>query len=266
MLTSLLKTRRFAPFFWTQFFGALNDNLFKNALIILIVFQGAQWSAADSNVMVNVAAGLFILPFLVLSPLAGQLADKLEKSRWIRLIKVGEIAIMGLAVLGLLLQSLWLLFAVLFLLGVQSSLFGPVKYSILPQHLRSKELVAGNGLVEMGTFVAILIGTLLGGLLVGSGNQGPTWVAISVTLFALLGYATARRIPKASAAAPHLKLNWNLPAELARSIGFIRRQRSVMLAVIGIAWFWFLGAVLLTQFPNFTNDVLRGNEYVAVSC
>ena len=259
---SLLKQRRFAPFFWTQFLGAFNDNVFKNALMLLVAFQGARWGASSPDVLINVAAGLFVLPFFLFSPLAGQLADKHEKSRLIRLIKIAEIVIMGLAVVGFYLHSVWMLVAVLFLMGTQSSVFGPVKYGLLPQHLGDKELVAGNGLVEMGTFLAILIGTVLGGVLIQRGAMGPWLVSGTVLLLAVAGYLAARGIPKAPSVAPEIRLNWNLFSEIGRNLKFTYGNRTVFLAIMGISWFWFFGAVYLTQFPNYTKLALAGNAEV----
>ncbi|TDT44576.1 hypothetical protein DES49_0688 [Halospina denitrificans] len=259
---TLLRERRFAPFFWTQFLGAFNDNLFKNALIILIAFQGARWGADNQDVLINLAAGLFVLPFFLFSPVAGQLADKFEKSRLIRLIKLWEIAIMVLATAGLMLQNLWFLLAVLFLLGAQSSLFGPLKYGILPQHLKDEELVAGNGLIEMGTFLAILLGTILGGILIERADSGPLLVSGTVLLLAGLGYLTARAVPRAAPVAPDLTINWNLFSEISRTLRFTYGNRTVFLSIIGISWFWFFGAVMLAQFPAFTRNALGGNEYV----
>ncbi len=260
---ALLRERRFAPFFWTQFAGAFNDNLFKNALILLIAYSGAQLAGGiDSNILINLAAGLFVLPFFLFSATAGQLADKFEKSRLIRLIKLAEILIMLVAAAALLLGKVWLLLTVLFLLGTQSAFFGPVKYGLLPQALHEQELVAGNGLVEMGTFVAILVGTIAGGLLIASGAAGPGWVALAVVLVAVVGYLISRRIPLLPAVAPELKLNWNLVGETVRIVGYMRAQRAVFLSVIGISWFWFFGALFLTQFPNYTLLILGGNELV----
>ena len=173
---ALLKTRRFAPFFVTQFLGAFNDNLYKNALIVLLTFHAASWTTLAPELLTNLAAGIFILPFFLFSATAGQLADKFDKAKMARLVKVLEMLIMAVAGVGFFLQSLEVLLGALFLLGVHSTLFGPVKYAILPQHLREDELVGGNALIESGTFVAILIGTLAGGLLAGAGGH-PGWVA-----------------------------------------------------------------------------------------
>jgi 1-acyl-sn-glycerol-3-phosphate acyltransferase len=260
---ALLKQRRFGPFFWTQFSGAFNDNLFKNALILLIAYQGAQLAGGlDNNILINLAAGLFVLPFFLFSATAGQLADKFEKSRLIRAIKVLEIIIMLIAAVALVLGNVWLLLTVLFLLGTQSAFFGPVKYGLLPQHLHDQELVAGNGLVEMGTFVAILIGTIAGGLLIATGNAGPYWVASAVILVAIAGYLISRLIPWTPAVDPTLKINWNVFTETTKIIGFMRQNRTVFLSIIGISWFWFFGALYLTQFPNYTHLILGGNELV----
>ncbi len=260
---SLLRQRRFGPFFWTQFSGAFNDNLFKNALILLIAYSGSQLAGGmDSNILINLAAGLFVLPFFLFSATAGQIADKLEKSRLIRIIKLLEIVIMGLAAVALVLGNVWLLLTVLFLLGTQSAFFGPVKYGLLPQHLHEQELVAGNGLVEMGTFVAILLGTIGGGLLIAIGDSGAWWVAGAAMLVAVAGYLIARAIPWTPAVDPSLRINWNLFTETINIVGFMRAERSVFLSIIGISWFWFFGAFYLTQFPNYTHLILGGNELV----
>ncbi|WP_294251049.1 MFS transporter [Propionivibrio sp.] len=192
---ALLKTRRYGPFFGTQFLGAFNDNLFKNALVVLLTFQTTQWTAMKPELLANLAAGIFILPFFLSSATAGQLADKFDKSRLARLVKVLEIVIMLIAGVGFWLHSLASLLFALFLLGLHSTLFGPVKYAILPQHLREEELVGGNALIEAGTFVAILIGTLFGGLLAGI-EGGKAWITTGCLLTAVLGYLTSRGIPK----------------------------------------------------------------------
>jgi len=260
---SLLRQRRFGPFFWTQFSGAFNDNLFKNALILLIAYSGSQLAGGmDNNILINLAAGLFVLPFFLFSATAGQIADKLEKSRLIRAIKLLEIAIMILAAVALVLGNVWLLLSVLFLLGTQSAFFGPVKYGLLPQHLHDQELVAGNGLVEMGTFVAILLGTIGGGLLIAIGDSGSWWVAGAAMLVAVAGYLIARGIPWTPAVDPGLKINWNPFTETINIIGFMRANRTVFLSIVGISWFWFFGALYLTQFPNYTHLILGGNELV----
>ncbi len=259
---SLLAQRRFAPFFLTQFLGAFNDNVFKNALVILIAFRAGEWGLGSSDTLINLSAGLFILPFFLFSASAGQLADKYEKSRLIRYVKLLEILIMGVAAAAFLTHSVGILIALLFLMGAQSTLFGPVKYAILPQHLADHELVGGNGLVESGTFLAILLGTMAGGILIGLGDTGVSLVAVSVVMVAVAGYLAARRIPTAPAVAPDLKINWNPLSETWRIFQFTRGNRTVFLSILGISWFWFFGATYLAQLPNYTRLTLGGNEQV----
>jgi 1-acyl-sn-glycerol-3-phosphate acyltransferase len=256
----LLKQRRFLPFFLTQFLGAFNDNVFKNALIILVAFHATSMSSLGAATLSNLAQALFILPFFLFSATAGQLADKLEKSFVIRLVKIAEIAIMVLGAAGLYWRNLTLLLVALFLMGLHSTVFGPVKYAILPQHLRQEEIVGGNGLVEMGTFLAILLGTLLGGFLIAGGSAGP--VSATVLALAVMGYLASRWVPHSPAAAPELAVNWNPFSETWRILRFLRQDRTVFLSVLGISWFWFLGAIYLSQFPVYTQAVLSGNEEV----
>jgi len=256
---ALLATRRFGPFFATQFLGAFNDNLFKNALVVLLTFRAAQWTTLDAGILANLAGGIFILPFFLFSASAGQLADKFDKARLARAVKVLEMAIMAVAGAGFVLHSLPVLFAALFLLGLHSTLFGPVKYALLPQHLASAELVGGNALVEAGTFVAILIGTLAGGLLAAASFE-PAWIALAGFAVAALGYASSRAIPPAPAPDPALRLNANPFTETWRNIAFARSERSVFLAIIGISWFWLYGALFLAQFPGLAKNVLGGDE------
>ncbi|MGB0221208.1 MAG: MFS transporter [Sinimarinibacterium flocculans] len=257
----LLRARRFAPFFVTQTLGAFNDNVFKNALVILVTFGIAGLSPDDVNLYVNLAAGLFILPFFLFSATAGQIAEKYEKSRLIRAIKLFEIVIMLLAVGGLVLGSVAFLMGVLFLMGTQSALFGPVKYSILPQHLREEELVGGNALVEAATFLAILLGTMLGGWLMAQ-HAGAQWISATVVVVAVLGYLASRGIPGAPPTAPDLRINWNPLTETWRNFRFMQTNRTVLLAVLGISWFWFYGALFLSQLPNYTKLNLGGDETV----
>ena len=258
----LLRERRFAPFFWTQFLGAANDNLYKNALVIFVAFRAATATGIDANTLVNLAAGIFIAPFVLFSATSGQLADKLEKSRLIRLIKLLEIAIMALGAIGFWMQDLVLLFVALALMGVHSTLFGPVKYAILPQKLKPDELVGGNGLVEMGTFVAILIGTIVGGIIVAIDPHGPVLAGAVALLVAVAGWLVSRAIPEAPAVAPTLKINWNPVTETWRNLAIARGNRVVWLSMLGISWFWFYGATFLTQFPNFAKNILGGDEHV----
>jgi 1-acyl-sn-glycerol-3-phosphate acyltransferase len=254
----LLRQRRFLPFFVTQFLGAFNDNILKNALVILLSFHAAEWSGLDAATLVNLCAGIFILPFFIFSATAGQIADRYEKSRLIRFVKLFEIAIMGVAAAGFAMHSLALLLTTLFLMGMHSTLFGPVKYAILPQQLAAEELVGGNALVEAGTFVAILLGTILGGVLIA--EFGPPAAAGTAFTVALCGYLVSRAIPVAPAAAPHLQINWNPLTETWRNIAFSRGQRTVFLSILGISWFWFYGALFLSQFPAYAKDSLGGDE------
>ena len=239
---SLLKERRFLPFFCTQFLGAFNDNVYKNALFIFLAFHAVQGLGLDSTTAINLGAALFILPFFLFSATAGQLADKYEKSRLIRRIKFLEVIVMALGLAGFLTGNVALLVAVLFLMGTQAALFGPVKYGILPQQLREQELVGGNGLVEMGTFVAILLGTLLGGILIGLGESGPAIVGVVVLLIAGLGWWVSFGVPEAKPTAPDLRINWNPLTETWRNLRFTSGNRTVFLSILGISWFWFYGA------------------------
>jgi hypothetical protein len=261
MSQSLLASRRFAPFFWSQALGALNDNLVKNALVILVTFGIAGLSDGQRLFYVNLAAGLFILPFFLFSATSGQVAEKYEKSALIRQIKLLEIGISLLAALGFWLQSPVLLLAVLFLLGAQSALFGPVKYAILPQHLKPDELIGGNAWVEAGTFVAILLGTIVGGWLITL-PQGGLLVGAAAIACAVLGWLSARGVPVAPAAAPELVIHFNFWGETWRNLRFLGGNRTVFLSILGISWFWFYGAVLLSQLPALSKISLGGTESV----
>ena len=254
----LLSSKRFAPFFWTQFAGAFNDNVFKNVLMLLLAFRATE--AGNTHVLMNLAAGLFILPFFLFSALAGQIADRFEKSKLIRIIKLAEILIMGAGAAALLAGSTASLLALLFLMGTQSAFFGPVKYSIMPQHLKETEIIGGNALVEMGTFVAILLGTIAGGLLI----QGPMIIpAVVVVAVAIAGWIASRRIPEAEAASPGLKLDFNVLSQSVKTMGYARKDRVVFLSILGISWFWFLGACYVTQIPAWTKTVLHSSASVA---
>ncbi|MFC3192756.1 MFS transporter [Marinicella sediminis] len=253
----LLGQQRFLPFFLTQFFGAFNDNVFKNALVIMIAFRVAE---DQVNILTNLAFGLFILPFFLFSAFAGQVADKFEKAMLIRRVKIGEILIMSLATVGFYLNSVPLLIFVLFLMGSQSTLFGPVKYGYLPEKLSNHELMGGNGLVEASTFLSILLGTILGGILIAYDSWVP--ISVAVVCFAASGYLSARKIPLCEAAEPTIKLDWNLWRATAGNLRILPEKRVVFLSVLGISWFWFFGSVFLAQMPNFSRTVLSGNEYV----
>ena len=263
---ALLRQRRFAPFFWTQFAGAANDNLFKFAFTLLATYS-LQVSWLPPALAGLVIGAVFILPFVLFSATSGQLADKLEKSLLIRRVKNLELAIMALAAAGFLLGSPGLQAAVLlvctFLMGLHSTLFGPVKYALLPQVLKEEELTAGNAMVEMGTFLAILLGNLAGGLLMAMPGAGPQAVAVAGLLLALLGRLSAQAVPPLPATDPPLQVGWHPWRETANNLRLARQDAVVFTALLGISWLWFYGAVLLSQFPVLAKELLRGNEAVA---
>src|SRR4051812_44510795 len=258
----LLAERRFGPFFGVQFLGAMNDNLFKQALVILLAYQTSSFTAMSSDTLQNVAQALFVLPFFLFSATAGQLADKFEKSTLITVTVAIELACMALGTVGLLTHNLALLFVSLFLGGVQSALFGPVKYAILPQHLKEDELIGGNGLVEMGTSVAILAGMMVGGWMVTQPGWGIAGVGFLTMAISAAGIALSRAIPKAPAADPGLRINWNPFTETWRNLQAAGRNRTVLLSIMGISWFWFYGSMLVTQFPNLAKNILMGSETI----
>lgn len=262
---SLLRQRRFAPFFLTQFLGAFNDNVFRNGLVILITFQGVLIGGMDARVLANVAGALFILPFFLFSATAGQLADKYEKSFLIRRIKLLEIVLMVLAAFAFLTDGYGLLLLVLFLMGWQSTLFGPVKYAYLPQHLSTIELVGGNALVESGTYMAIIFGLIVGGIAVSIDPGNRIVLSVCLVGIAAAGYLASRGIPPTSAADPELRVNWNPWRETWRIIGYARAERSVFLSVLGISWFWFFGSAVTFQIPSYTLVILNGSEEVTTA-
>ena len=258
----LLRQRRFAPFFATQFLGAANDNLFKFALTVLVTYQ-LQLKWLPPAMAGLVIGALFILPFVLMSATAGQWADKYDKGTIMRQTKLLEVVIMLVAAWGLMAQQVPLLLLCIFMMGLQSTLFGPVKYAYLPQHLNERELTGGNGMVEMGTFVAILLGNVAGGLLMGLGAEGRHWVAGACVLLALVGWWTALRIPVSPSSDPGLVLNWNPFTETWRNLKLAYQYPSVFRSLLGISWMWFFGAVFLSQFPAFAREVLGGSEQVA---
>ena len=258
---NLLSKARFGPFFVTQFLGAFNDNVFKNALILYITFQISL--KLDTNLLVNLSAGLFILPFFLFSALAGEIADKFEKSQLIQHIKLLEIFIMITGACAFLFESVPLLLAVLFLMGTQSSFFGPIKYGILPQHLRARELIGGNALVGGGTFLAILLGTIVGGILIDVDTYGRWLISGTVISIAIAGWLSSFKIPNAVAVDNTHAPDWNLIQQFVRIMRYTTENKTVFLAVLGISWFWFYGAILLAQFPNYTRVILGGDESVA---
>ena len=259
---ALLAQRRFAPFFWTQFAGAGNDNLFKFAFTVLVTYRlSLDWlPPAMAGLVIG---ALFILPYVLFSATSGQLADKFDKTRMIRFVKNLEIVIMALAAWGFAAHHVGALLACTFLMGLHSTLFGPVKYAYLPQVLGEHELTGGNGMVEMGTFVAILLGNLAGGLLIALPDIGDTAVACACVLLALIGRLCAQAIPPTPATDPHLQINWNPVSETWRNLKLAHGNIVVFRSLLGISWMWFFGAVFLSQFPSFAREVLHGDEHVA---
>jgi len=257
---TLLGKRRFLPFFITQSLGAFNDNLFKQSLILAILYKLSL--EGDRSILVNLCALLFILPFFLFSALAGQFGEKFAKDALIRMIKLAEIVIMAVGAVGFVSNHLVLMLLALFAMGTHSALFGPVKYSILPQALREEELVGGNGLVEMGTFLAILAGTIGAGVMMSSSNYA-TVVAGGIVGTAVLGYLASRWIPRAAASAPEMKLDWNIFKQswVTLRLG-LGQTPAVSRSIVGNSWFWFVGAIYLTQIPAYAKDWLHGDETV----
>ncbi|WP_282361179.1 MFS transporter [Pseudomonas sp. PS01300] len=257
---ALLQKRRFLPFFVTQSLGAFNDNLFKQSLILAILYKLSL--GGDGTMLVNLCALLFILPFFLFSALAGQFGEKFAKDALIRTIKLAEIVIMGVGAAGFLYNHLWMMLVALFAMGTHSALFGPVKYSILPQALREEELVGGNGLVEMGTFLAILAGTIGAGVMMSSTHYAPI-VASAVVLVAVLGYLASRAIPRAAASSPQLKLQWNIFSQTVATLRMgLKQTPAVSRSIVGNSWFWFVGAIYLTQIPAYAQEWMYGDETV----
>ncbi|KZT14113.1 glycerol acyltransferase [Acidovorax sp. GW101-3H11] len=259
---ALLRQRRFAPFFWTQFSGAANDNLFKFAFTVMVTYQlSVDWlPPAMAGLVIG---ALFILPFLLFSATSGQLTDKYDKTKMIRFVKNMEIAIMLVAAVGFIGGNIPILLLCTFLMGVHSTLFGPVKFAYMPQVLSERELTGGNGMVEMGTFVAILLGNVAGGLLVAIPGIGHTTVAVACVLAALVGRGVAHFIPSVPATDPGLTINWNPFTETWRNLKLAHGNIVVFRSLLGISWMWFFGAVFLSQFPSLAKNVLHGNEQVA---
>ena len=254
----LLRARRFLPLFATQFLGAFNDSLFKQAVVLFVTYQLYSNPAKEFQFSA-IAQGLFILPFFLFSALSGQLADDHDKARLIRIIKFAEIGIMILGGAGLMLANIPLMLAAVFAMGVHSTFFGPIKYSILPQHLRRDEVLGGTGLVEAGTYIAILLGTIAAGFLAAQ----PRYAAGAVLVFALLGFLAGRQVPPAPPAAERLPITWHIvhaSIELVRATMHVRR---LFLAILAISFFWTIGAVLIIIFPPLVKNVLGANEQVA---
>jgi 1-acyl-sn-glycerol-3-phosphate acyltransferase len=256
----LLGQRRFGPFFAAQALAAFNDNLFKNVLVILATYRTADYTSMPPELLSNVAAGLFILPYVLFSGVAGQLADRYDQARVLKVVKATEIGIMAVAACGFFYHNIALLLAALFLMGVHSTFFAPAKYGYLPQVLRDREIVGGNGMVEMGTFLAILLGTLAAGLL---GEQGHLGLIIAATLsVAVIGFLASLGIPNLAPTDTSVKVDWNLWRSSWSNIQVARRSRVVFLSILGISWFWFYGAIVLAQLPSYAKHVLNGGEGV----
>ncbi|RDY65340.1 MFS transporter, partial [Lysobacter soli] len=254
----LLRQRRFLPFFVTQCLGAFNDNVYRQAIIGLLFWLGV--TPEERTLYTNIAPALFILPYFLFSATAGQIAEKLEKSKLIRITTTMEIVIMSLAAVGFLTQNMVVLLVALFCTGVQSTLFGPVKYSILPSVLKPEELTGGNGLVEMGTSMSILVGMIFGGLIFElAGSHGPVVAATAIILLAVSGNIVSRFIPRAEPGAPDLRINWNPIPESLAVLRLAKKQLAVRNSVLGVSWFWFIGTVLTSQLPTYAEANLGGS-------
>ena len=258
----LMRERRFAPFFWTLFLGATNDNIFKIGFTSLLTFDAVAFGNVDAGSAAFIISAIFILPFVLFSATSGQIADKYDKATLTRVVKVFEIAVMALGTLGYVTHSIAILYVCTFLMGVHSTLFGPVKYAYLPQHLRGDELVGGNGIVESGTFIAILVGTIAGGEAASVGAHGALVLSLFCVAVAIVGRVCAQFVPASPPPAPELAINWNPLTETARNLRLAAEDRTLFVSLLGISWLWFVGATLLTSFFSFAKDVLGANADV----
>ncbi|AZN64461.1 MFS transporter [Acinetobacter johnsonii] len=258
----LLSTRRFLPMFITQFFGALNDNVYKQALLLVITYGWINQQAADVSTLNNLAALLFILPYFIFSATAGQIADKFERSQLIRGIKVLEIVIMLIGSAGFLLGNLWLLLLALFMMGTHSTFFGPIKYAILPEILKPNELMSGNALFQSGTSIAILIGMILGGAVISASQGNLIWISLTVVIIAVLGYLSSRFILKQQVSSPDLKIDWNFFRTSFQTLQYAKSLPLIFMILLGNSWYWFYGATYLTQIPQLTQQNLHASENV----
>lgn len=260
-MTSLLFTRRFGPLFIAQFLGALNDNFFKNAVLLFILYRLAEPAGLNGGLLMPVGAGLFMLPCFLFSATAGQLADHFDKARLIRLTKALEVVFMTLCAGTILLHSIWGMMAGLFLMGIQLALFSPLKLAILPELLDETEVLAGNGLIEAGTFLAILIGTIGGGLLV-TGDNGPMLVSACMIVFALLGWGAAHKVPSTGIHCAEVRIGANIAAQTWDVLKYAQQHRGVFNAILGISWFWGIGAIFLTEFPDLAKSTFGGDAHL----
>lgn len=258
----LLGSRRFLPVFLTQFFGALNDNVFKQSLLLVITYGLIQQQSASISTLNNMAALLFILPYFIFSATAGQIADKYERSFLIRNIKLLEIVIMLIGSAGFMLGNLWLLLIALFLMGTHSTFFGPIKYAILPEILKPQELMSGNALFQSGTSIAILIGMILGGVVISSSSGNLMWISMTVVGIAVMGYLCSRFILKQTVRTPDLEVDWNVFRTSFQTLKYAKSLPVVFTILLGNSWYWFYGATYLTQIPQLTQQNLHGNENV----
>lgn len=258
----LLSTRRFLPMFITQFFGALNDNVYKQALLLVITYGWINQQATDVSTLNNLAALLFILPYFIFSATAGQIADKFERSQLIRGIKVLEIVIMLIGSAGFLLGNLWLLLLALFMMGTHSTFFGPIKYAILPEILKPNELMSGNALFQSGTSIAILIGMILGGAVISVSQGNLIWISLTVVVIAVLGYLSSRFILKQQVSSPDLKIDWNFFRTSFQTLKYAKSLPLIFMILLGNSWYWFYGATYLTQIPQLTQQNLHASENV----
>lgn len=259
----LLGQRRYLPFFFAQAFGAFNDNVYKNVLVILATYQSTRYTAVDPKLLTNLAGGLFILPYVLFSGVAGELADRFDKALVLKIVKAAEIAVMALAGVGFVLHDITILLAALFLMGMQSTFFAPAKYGILPEVLHDTELVGGNALLESGTFLAILLGTLMAGILAARGDIGI--IVAAVIVIAVAGFIASLAIPKRAPAAPKLRVDWRLWKSTWDNLRVAFESRVVFQSLLGASWFWFYGALVLAQLPLFSKAVIGGSEEVVTT-
>ena len=258
----LLSTRRFLPMFVTQFFGALNDNVYKQALLLVITYGWIHQQAASVSTLNNLAALLFILPYFIFSATAGQIADKYERAKLVRIIKIFEIVIMLIGAAGFLLGQLWLLLLALFLMGTHSTFFGPIKYAILPEILKPNELMSGTALFQSGTSVAILLGMILGGAVISTSQGNLLWISLTVIILAVLGYFSSRFVLKQTVTSAALKIDWNFFRTSYQTLKYAKSLPMVFLILLGNSWYWFYGATYLTQIPQMTQQNLHASENV----
>jgi MFS family permease len=258
----LLGSRRFLPMFLTQFFGALNDNVFKQSLLLVITYGLLSHQAGSVSTLNNLAALLFILPYFIFSATAGQIADKYERSFLIRNIKFLEIIIMLIGTAGFMLGNLWILLVALFLMGVHSTFFGPIKYAILPEILKPNELMSGNALFQSGTSIAILLGMILGGTVISNSGGNLAWISLTVVSIAIIGYICSRFILKQNVSEPDLKIDWNFFRTSFQTIKYAKSLPLVFTILLGNSWYWFYGATYLTQIPQLTQQNLHASENV----